>query len=297
MAGYLFAHFIGEQRDGEQVYFSLSKDGLHWKDLYEGKPVLISEAGEKGARDPFLIRDEANNRFYLIATDLRIEAGKGWGVAQYEGSRKLFVWRSEDLVNWSEVTMHEVGVEGAGCVWAPESIYDVSTQEFLVFWASMIKLEGDTEPKQRIYASYTKDFNSFSEPFVYYEAENHIIDTTIVYDKGWYYRFSKDETTKNIRMEKSESLDKDSFIPVHCKLLDELIGVEGPECYRLPDGRWCLIVDRFATGKGYLPLICSELALADFAIAEDYDLGVNKKRHGGVLELTDEEYERLSKFM
>ena len=47
MAGYLFAHFIREQKDGEQVYFSLSKDGLHWKDLYGGKPVLISKVGEK----------------------------------------------------------------------------------------------------------------------------------------------------------------------------------------------------------------------------------------------------------
>ncbi len=33
MAAYLFAHFIGEQKDGEQIYFAVSQDGRHWKDL------------------------------------------------------------------------------------------------------------------------------------------------------------------------------------------------------------------------------------------------------------------------
>ena len=27
--GYLFAHFTSEQADGEQIYFSVSRDGLH----------------------------------------------------------------------------------------------------------------------------------------------------------------------------------------------------------------------------------------------------------------------------
>ncbi len=27
-SAYLFAHFIGEQKDGEQIYFSVSRDGL-----------------------------------------------------------------------------------------------------------------------------------------------------------------------------------------------------------------------------------------------------------------------------
>ena len=39
-----------------QVYFSYSEDGLHWKDLNGGLPVLCTELGEKGVRDPFLVR-------------------------------------------------------------------------------------------------------------------------------------------------------------------------------------------------------------------------------------------------
>lgn len=39
MACYLFVHFIGEQSaHSEQVYFSVSPDGLHWQDLNQGQP-------------------------------------------------------------------------------------------------------------------------------------------------------------------------------------------------------------------------------------------------------------------
>ena len=195
--GYLFAHFIGEQKDGEQIYFALSRDGLHWQDLNKGKPVLRSEIGEKGARDPFLIRSpweggDGKGKYYLIATDLRIEAGKGWERAQYAGSRDILVWESEDLVKWEGPTAHTIGVDGAGCVWAPEAIYDEDKDAILVFWASMV------EKKQRIYAAYTKDFKQFTEPFLFLEKENHVIDSTIIHTAEGYYRYTKDETTKNI---------------------------------------------------------------------------------------------------
>lgn len=56
LGGYFFVHFTGEDsQDGEQVYFSLSKDGLHWEDLNDGQLVLKSELGQKGVRDPFIV--------------------------------------------------------------------------------------------------------------------------------------------------------------------------------------------------------------------------------------------------
>ena len=83
-------------------------------------------------------------------------------------------------------------------MWAPESIYDPEKESFFVFWASMVKLGEDIKAKQRIYGAYTKDFCTFTEPFVFMEQENHVIDSTIVEENGWYYRFSKDETVKGI---------------------------------------------------------------------------------------------------
>ncbi len=58
-AGYLFAYFTGEgTADGEQIRYALSRgnDPLHWRELNAGKPVLTSDLGEKGLRDPFVIR-------------------------------------------------------------------------------------------------------------------------------------------------------------------------------------------------------------------------------------------------
>lgn len=295
VSGYLFVHFTGEHKNGEQVYFSLSKDGLFWKDLNGGKPVLCSNIGEKGVRDPFLVRNEKKKKYYLIATDLRIEAGKGWEAAQYHGSRSLIVWESGDLVNWSEPRLCHVGTKESGCVWAPEAVYDEQKQKFFLFYASMGKLAGEKQPKQRIYGTYTEDFRIFSESFVYMERENHIIDTTIIRSGDYYYRFSKDERTCRIILERGRTLEG-SFEKIHSRMLEQLAGVEGPECYLLPDGKtWCLIVDCFMEGKGYLPLLSENLDKGQFRLLGkgQYDMGENKKRHGGVLELEDEEYRKV----
>ncbi len=49
MACYLFVHFIGEQSaHSEQVYFSVSPDGLHWQDLNQGQSVLCFGMGDCG---------------------------------------------------------------------------------------------------------------------------------------------------------------------------------------------------------------------------------------------------------
>lgn len=293
--GYLFVHFIGEQENGEQIYFSLSQDGLHWQDQNDGKPVLCSTIGEQGVRDPFIVTDDRRQKYYLIATDLRIGAGKGWDAAQYEASRDIIVWESSDLVHWEAPRSVTVGVEGAGCVWAPESIYDREKEQFFVFWASMVKLPGEDHAKQRIYGSYTKDFRDFTESFLYCEAPNHLIDMTIVEENGWYYRFIKDETTKTVHMDRSRNLMDRDFEKRYVEALDQLYGVEGPECYPLENGKWCLIVDQFAAGKGYLPFVCSSLEQGDFEQVSfgDFDMGMTKKRHGGVLKLTKEEYDRV----
>lgn len=294
--GYLFVHFIGESVKGEQIYFSVSRDGLHWTDLNHGKPVIESHVGEKGLRDPFILRNKLDGRFYIIATDLCINAGKGWGAAQYEGSRNLMVMSSENLTDWTEPEAVEIGIKGAGCVWAPEAVYDEKEKNYLAFWASMVKNPGDQEPKQRIYAARTTDFKNFTEPQLYIERENHVIDTTIVENNGIYYRFSKDETTKNIIADKSKDVGSTDFEELKAPEVNKLTGVEGPLCFPFNDrDEWCLMVDQFATDGGYLPIITKDMASGEFRVLEksEYDMGETKKRHGSVLNITSDEYQRL----
>lgn len=295
---YLFVHFTGETEDGEQIYFALSKDGLHWQDINNGKPVLYSSIGEKGVRDPFILHSLIDDNFYIISTDLRIASGKGWDAAVKNGSASIIIWKSKDLIEWSSPWSVELKVPGAGCVWAPEAVYDTDEDAYLVFWASKVQEPGEEKAKHRIYCSYTRDFIEFTEPEKYIERNNDVIDTTIIKEDNVYYRFSKDEITKNITMDKGEHL-RGEFEIVPSSELDSLIGVEGPTIFPMEKPHtWTLLVDHFAENKGYKPLITTDISTGRFRIlAEDaYDMGVNKKRHGSVLVLNEEEYERILLF-
>lgn len=289
---YLFVHFTGEQKDGEQIYFSLSKDGLHWQDIHENRPILVSHIGQKGVRDPFLVRDEKKETYYLMATDLRIESGISWEAAQNNGSTSIIVWESRDLIHWSKERSICMDVPQAGCVWAPEAIYDKEKEQFFVFWTSKVKRE--EAMKHCIYASYTNDFKQFSTPFLYMEKDRDIIDLTLVENQGTYYRFYKNEENRTISMEKGQEL-LGEFEPITSEALQKLSNVEGPECYPLEDGSWCLILDCFAAGTGYLPSITKNLESGEFRTlqAEEYDFGSSRKRHGGVILISEEEYGRL----
>ncbi len=293
---YLFVYFTGEKENGEQIYFSVSRDGLHWEDLNQGSPVIVSKVCEKGVRDPYILRNEIDNRFYIISTDLRIAGGKGWDAAQSEGSRNIMVCSSGNLTEWSEIYPVNVGVEGAGCVWAPEAIYDVKEGNFLVYWASMIQLNGDVKPKHRIYSARTKDFRSFTKPEIYMERNNHVIDTTIIEYNGEYYRFSKDETDKCIIAERGRNVGSRDFEEIAAPEVNNIMGVEGPAIFKFNDREeWCLIVDRFAKNKGYLPIVTHDIASGKFRVLDDseYDMGKAMKRHGSVLNITDREYGSL----
>lgn len=55
--------------------------------------------------------------------------------------------------------------------------------------------------------------------------------------------------------------------------------MEGSEIFKFNDREeWCLIVDRFATGKGYLPLVTKSLKTGAFTVLNDtqFDMGVTK---------------------
>ncbi len=295
---YLFVHFIGEQHLGEQIYFSLSRDGLHWKDLNHGELTLQTKIGSCGVRDPFPIRDPRTGMVYIIGTDLCIGSGTNWGDAVTVGSRDILVWKTADLIHWEGPVAHTVGIPGAGCVWAPEAVYDRAKEEFFLFFASMVKTPEDADAKQRIYSVTTKDFETFTPARLYIERENHIIDTTILEDKGKYYRISKNESIKRLDLESSDSLEG-PFEPLRSSTFENLYGVEGPEGYLLPDGEtWCVIADQIDEGKGYLPMVTKDLASGDFRILspDEYDLGQTRKRHGGILPISDEEYDRMLQF-
>jgi len=294
--GYLFVTFRGQHGPmDEQIYFALSKDGRNWTALNDGKPVLVSKLGEKGVRDPYLLRSHDGKKFYLIATDLSIALNRGWSRAVRAGSRSLVIWESSDLVHWSEPRLVPVAPDDAGCTWAPEAIYDEEKGDYLVFWASTTG--SDNFSKHRIWAARTKDFQTFSAPFIYIEKPTAVIDTTIVHDGRSYYRFSKDERDKAITLETSPKLTG-PWTEVPNFSLARLQGYEGPAGYVIEPASsekpavWCLILDHYAKGLGYQPFVTHDLASGHFTPGESFVFPF-PFRHGSVIPVTAAEYQRL----
>ena len=63
MQHYLFVHFRETTTpDGEQVYFSVSRDAFTWEALNGGRPVLWAYYGDHGVRDMTVVRDPARGR-------------------------------------------------------------------------------------------------------------------------------------------------------------------------------------------------------------------------------------------
>lgn len=298
--GYLFASFTGEDTDtGEQIFFSTSKDGFHWEDLNDTEPVLTSNLGEQGVRDPFIMRSAEGDRFYIVATDLKIYGkGKGaWDNANYRGSKSIIIWESDDLVNWSEPRMVKIAADNAGCTWAPEFIYDEKTGEYFVYWASMVQNEGESKALQKVYYAKTRDFYTFTEPKLYISKTDHILDTTIIRDGDWYYRISNDGTASRIKIEKGRNLlgGASEFMYMDTPALDTLEKVEGPAAFKLNGtNQWCLMVDRSGADLGYLPLVTEDISSGEFRILNDSEFSMGaKKRHGAVINLTQAEYDAV----
>lgn len=296
MPSYLFVHFTSDKTgDKENVWFSLSRDGLNWTDLGGEEPILMSKSGTTGIRDPFIVYDEKLKKYFIIATDLLTSSGS-WYDFSHNGSRSLLVWESSDLINWSKERICEVGIENAGCVWAPEAIYCKEKEMWFVFWASCVKESGEQQHKQRIYGAFTTDFTKFTPTFKFIDGDNDVIDTDIVWDKGFYYRFSKDETNKVITVERSEKLISEKWESIYSETLANFEGLEGPEAYYIDSlGKWCLIADQYRTNNGYTPFLCDDLASGIFTrlSPDGFSMGKRKKRHGGVIKISDEQAEKL----
>lgn len=294
--GFLFVTFKnGTSSASEQIYFGLSKDGREWEALNGSMPVLYNSVGNKGARDPYLLRANDGKKFYLLATNLSMRATKDWALAKSKGSRSIIIWESRNLTTWSKPRLAMVAPVDAGCVWAPEAIYDDEQKNYLVFWASTSKSDGYS--KFRIWASRTTNFINFSKPFVYIDKPMTTIDTTIIRENGQYYRFTKDEKYKAITMEAAPQLSG-PWGDVPGFSLSGLKGVEGPQAYKSFEGdpakpsQWTLIVDRYSTQEGYAPFVANDLSSGKFVAGIGFKFPF-QFRHGSVLGISRNEYRGL----
>ncbi|ROT37600.1 Arabinanase/levansucrase/invertase [Sodiomyces alkalinus F11] len=309
--GYAFSYFTESSLRGENIFFaaSVGNDALDWQELNGGEPVLRSEHGTRGLRDPFLIRSPEGDTFYLIATDLSIGSGTSWGDAVRRGSHYLEVWESHDLVNWSEQRHVLVSPSNAGNTWAPEAFYVPELGSYAVFWASSL-YDQENDPNHdgasyhRMLYSLTRDFVTFGEPQIWQDAGDSRIDTTVLEADGTLYRFTKDEgaatgCTDIIQEQAGFLLDPLDAWAVQGSCIGAEAGtsaVEGPTAFRANPGdvhgdKFYLFVDEYG-GRGYIPLETDDIGSPDWKVSSSYNLP-RSPRHGTVIPVTAAEHAAL----
>ncbi len=314
-AGYLWTNF-GTEDGYEKIFLGYSEDGLTWSKLNKvdgvAKSILTNDAAgsDLGVRDPHLIRSAEGDKYWILGTDLHAEGGgsggSGWN--QLSASQNLVVWESTDLVNWSEPRLVYAGFDTAGCVWAPEAIYDETTGDYVVYWSARDYSKADTDENAlRVYVCRTRDFNTFSEPKVWLSEDQdsgdevNIIDTTIVKDNGRYYRFSTSdwytvidvsdtldtEDVLDVRTSEAQSTPNGSWTRIVKRSESSTAGFdsrEGFTVYQLPDGSWCAMGDH----SGYKAFVTDDLSSRTFE-EEEAAFVDGTFRHGTVVRLSKTE--------
>ncbi|MBW8762527.1 MAG: hypothetical protein JF592_08065 [Microbacterium sp.] len=289
-AGYASAYFKSDS--DEKIYQAATSgnDFFTFSPVNGGNAVITSTADTKGLRDPYILRSHDGDKYYMVATDLCIGCGTGWGPAQSAGSLKIEVWESTDMVNWSRTNGENTGITinqpEAGMTWAPEAYWDDALQSYVVFFASRKYSDASHTNSDNLYARMfavtTRDFKTFTYPPTTWQDTGYArIDSTVTKIGDYYYRFTKNEESgaagpleagKDIFLERSKVLTAPTtssswsadpsqtwqLTDTHMTSLETGQAGEGPEIIKLNAGDpnntagdgYVFLVDNYGAG-GY----------------------------------------------
>ena len=297
---YLFTYFTDNSTKGQQVCYAVSDNGLDFTPLNGGKLVIASDSisVSGGVRDPHILRG-SDGWFRMVLTDMDWQKGK-WS------NRGIVMLRSHDLIHWEHHTVHfparYAGRDAAkaDAVWAPQTIYDPEAGKYMVYF-SLHSPKGGPFATDAVYYAYANDnFTDLvgDEPQRLFAYEGPTIDTDIVRDeKGLYHVFFN--TWGNGGTGRRQFLAQNLHHSENWRLLPDLMQPEGMKmksegssAYPLNDGSgWVLAYDCFADGVFHF---CQTTDLEHFTLVrETKTMGYFTPRHGSVIPLTDEEYQRI----
>jgi hypothetical protein len=334
--GYLMVHFI-EDAGGyaEKIYFDLSRgdDPTKWDRLNAGDPILASDLGSTGIRDPYLVQHPNTGTYYLMATDLRVFGCRpfttgGWeyDCSQHGSwpsganlSRELVFWESDDLVNWSEPWTLPIAQPDQGMAWAPEATWDPITQRFVMYWSSKTypttrfpnQMASEAGAYSKVQYGFTTDFRTdYTYGGVMIDKGRNVIDTTIYQYEGRTYRVSKDNGDANVGIWMEATDAPDWWLPTTAwTTVETAIGkadygsVEGPLMFKDTNKDvWYVYVDQYGgSSQGYRPYRVTGLETGDLddvaftkMSASEFDM-LSTTKHGVVRPLTLDEYSGLRK--
>ncbi|KAI1498992.1 family 43 glycoside hydrolase [Biscogniauxia marginata] len=299
--GYLISTFT-DANPQVQFYLSEGNSASSFTFLNRGSPVLASTVGTKAVRDVFLVTNTARSEFYLIATDLDINAsGFSWDEATRRGSRGIVVWKSTDLVDWSESSLHIVETETAGMTWAPSAVWDDDTSQYYVFWSSRHYEASDTSHTgsatlDRIRYATTTDFITFSVPDDYVElSDTPLIDQEFQYlgEPGAFARFLKNETVNQVYEEVTTGGLFGTWTRASAGYVSDQSPLEGPASFadNVTPGLYHLLMDDYTQ---YVPFETSDILSGSWERSSSSTGLPAGLKHGSVTPLTQEEYDSVA---
>jgi len=246
---YLFAHMMRGAYG--KLYYSVSLDGLRWRQVNGGKPVSADYHGHAS------IARGSDGRYHLVGN-------------KSDDDPFIRFWVSSDLISWTpsgayrpnlgEIPGHPHALQRIG---APKLYFDAPSERFLLTWHTPNVPGSDLEPErywesQRTLYVLSKDLVSFPQPPKrLFSWEMATIDTIVQQNpEGGYCAVMKDErypsynwvTGKTIRISCGPSLlgpYPEPGPPLSPNFR------EAPTLVRSPDGRdWLLYYEQYA-GTSY----------------------------------------------
>jgi len=301
--GYLFAYFegSGEKDLQEQLRFGVSTDAVNWFALNDNQPIIssseISQTG--GIRDPYIMRGNDGNAFYMVATDM-FTVKNGWG-----HNPGIVMLKSDNLTDWnhSVIDLAKTYPDTFGnvqWVWAPQIIFDSVESKYLVYFTIRFKEDQNLD----FYCAYANDdFTGFmNEPTLMFQAKYGAIDGDIIYKDGIYHFFYKGNTKDNEGKEYKNGIKKATSKSLHgpwvedSKYLDayaeKSIPVEGSSIFKLNHSDTYILMYDLYTSQRYEFQRSTDLSHFT-EIPESFTKNFNP-RHGSVISITRDELVRLN---
>lgn len=295
---YLFAHMM--EGDYGRLYYSVSRDGLHWELLNNGKRVFQDYRGHAS------ICKGHDGRYYLVGN-------------RNDVAPDINFWVSDDLIHWERYSDYTPDLKhvpnypkAMPRIGAPKLFFDKTSSQYLLTWHTTHELGKTDLPEpywagQRTLYATSKDLKTFSDPprKLFDDGwDMATIDTMICKEDDTYYAIIKDEryptvdwpTGKTIRICSSPSLlgpYSKPGPPVSPSFR------EAPTLIPSPNGKaWYLYYEQYP-GVSYGLSVATNLAGPWFQAAgyqrpdwDKYSLPP-KIRHGCMIPISGKEYEAL----
>ncbi len=289
---YLFCYFTGNEPENESVHLAVSEDGYNFTALNENKSIITQNLGRKCCRDPYIFRG-VDGVFHIIATDMRCY--DGWA-----NNNSMVVWDSEDLIKWKNERIIDFSLfpetATANRVWAPQVVFDKEKQEYMIYWSHN---NDDDDLNTIAWYAYTKDFASLTtKPQVLFKPKSGLagIDGDIIEHDGKFYLFIADEEKDGICYVTADKPCGPYFETDDNKVSVADTALEGHCFYKiLGTNKFVMIADQFRSG-GYFMQESEDLIHFKKVDKQKISLDHLKPRHGSVMHITDEEYDRLVTF-